>query len=556
MSRLPSVRFAVIALALVSAVACSGGDSPSGPITPTPTPTPTPTVQSVVVSPATATLVAAGATTALTSDVRLSNGTSGSQTVTWTPPTPTFPTVSTTGVVTAVASGSTTVTAAVGAVTGTATITVAIPFVQSITVTPATNTLASFGATTPVTAAVLMSNGVAGTQTPTWTSSNPAVATVSAGTVTAVSNGSATITATVGTVTGTAVVTVAQVVASVRLLPTDTVMKTAGALRASALDARGNVIANAPIVWTAVNPGLATVSQSGAVTPLNPGVARMRVSSGAFQATSIVRSIANIVRLSDMTPLFEYTASAGQRRAYSEISQSNADARAILMGQVWNYLETVFPSSGTASTDMFFSTWPEIWLEASPFCGGTLFANQDVYQVCTSPTWTHWVVPTGSDFYHITRWLSRQFLLSSMTRVAEFPWFLGGYTQWLAGGSFQGAAIAGSPLRANIQDFRTGDTQGLLVPIDTLVRTANARFFENLPQRTPVAVRQAQSALFLAYLNRDYPLVIPAILARIRATPGNAFTNDMLIAEIQSRTGRTLAQLEPGYLIYARSLQP
>lgn len=556
MSRLHAVRLVVAALALAGTAACSGGDSPSGPKTPTPIPTPTPTVQSVVVSPATATLVAAGATTALTSDVRLSNGTSGSQTVTWTSSTPTVATVSTAGVVTAVASGTTTITAAVGAVTGTATITVAIAFVQSVTVTPATSTLASFGATTQVTAAVLMSNGVAGTQTPSWTSSNPAVATVTAGTVTAVSNGSATITATVGTVTGTAAVTVAQVVASVRVLPTDTVMKTAGPLRASALDARGNVIANAPIVWTAVNPGLATVSQTGAVTPLNPGVARMRVSSGAFQATAIVRSIANIVRLSDMTPLFEYTASAGQRRAYSEISQSNADSRAILMGQVWSYLETVLPSSGTASTDMFFSTWPEIWLEVSPFCNGTLFANQDVYQACTSPTWTHWVVPGGTDFYHITRWLSRQFLLSSMTRAAEFPWFLGGYTQWLAGGSFQGPAIAGGPLRANIQDFRTGDAQGLLVPIDTLVRTANARFFENLPQRTPVAVRQAQSALFLAYLNRDYPLVIPAILARIRATPGNAFTNDMLIAEIQDRTGRTLAQLEPAYLLYARSLQP
>lgn len=556
MSRLHSVRFVVGALALVGAIACGGGDSPSGPKTPTPTPTPTPTVQSVVVSPATATLVAAGATTALTSDVRLSNGTSGSQTVTWTSSTPTVATVSTAGVVTAVASGTTTVTAAVGAVTGTATITVAIPFVQSITVTPATSTLASFGATTAVAAAVMMSNGVAGTQTPSWTSSNPAVATVTAGTVTAVSNGTATITATVGTVTGTASVTVAQVVASVRLLPTDTVMKTAGPLRASALDARGNVIANAPIVWTAVNPGLATVSQTGAVTPLNPGVARMRVSSGAFQATSIVRSIANIVRLSDMTPLFEYTASAGQRRAYSEISQSNADARAILIGQVWSYLETVLPLSGSASTDMFFSTWPEIWLEASPFCNGTLFANQDIYQGCASPTWTHWVVPTTLDYIHVTRWLSRQFLLSSMTRVAEFPWFLGGYTLWLAGGSFQGAAIAGSPLRALIQDFRNGDTQGLLVPIDTLVRTANARFFENLPQRTPVAVRQAQSSLFLAYLNRDYPLVIPGILARIRATPGNAFTNDMLIAEIQNLTGRTLAQLEPAYLLYARSLQP
>ena len=94
------------------------------------------------------------------------------------------------------------------------------------------------------------------------------------------------------------------------------------------------------------------------------------------------------------------------------------------------------------------------------------------------------------------------------------------------------------------------------MPLDTLVRTNTTKFYENLPQRTPVAVRMAQSTLFVAYLARDYPTVIPAILARIRATPGNVFTNDAMLAEIQTRTGRTLEQLNTEYLVYARSLQP
>ncbi len=552
MPRSLSLRSVAACLVLGGAIACSGGDS-GGPSAPPPAPT----VTSVTVSPATATLTAVGQTTALSAVVGLSNGSTGAQVPTWTSANPAVATVSN-GTVTAVANGTTTITAAVGAVSGQATITVAIPTVQSVTVTPAIGTLVSLGETVRLTAAVQMSNGQAGTQTPTWTSSNPAVATVNAGTVTAVANGTATITAAVGTVNGSATLTVAQAVASVRLLPTDTVIKTAAQLRGTALDARGNVIANAPLTFTAVTPNITAVSATGALTPASTGVARVRVNSGTFNATSIVRTIWNVTKLTDLVPLYEYSASAGQRRAFSDVSQNHADARAALMGQVWSYLETVFPTSGSPNTDMHFTTWLEIWNEAIPFCNGVYFPNQDVYQACTTPNWTHWIVPGTSpnDFILITRWLSRQFLLSSMTRAAEFPWFLAGYTQWLSGGALQGATVAGAPHRATITDFRNGDTQNLLVPIDTLVRTNNQRFSENLPQRTPVAVRQAQAALFVSYLNITYPNLLNTIFARIRATPGPTVTNDMVLQDIVTRTGRTLAQLDTAYLVYARGLQP
>jgi hypothetical protein len=432
------------------------------------------------------------------------------------------------------------------------------PTVQSISVSQPPATLTSLGQTATLTAEVRMSNGTVGNQAVIWASSNTAVATVSSGTVAAVANGTSTITASVGLVSGTATVTVAQAVASVRLLPTDTVIKSAAQLRAAALDAGGAVVPNVALEWTALTPNIASVSATGALTPAKTGVARMRVTAGNFSATSTVRTIWNVTKLSDLFPLFEYAASSGQRRAVSDVSQAHADARAAVIGPVWSYLETVFPTSGSPVTDLYFTTWPAIWLEVSPFCGGVLFPNQDIYQSCSTPNMTHWIVPGTSpnDTVLIIRWLSRQFLLASMTRSAEYPWFLAGYTLWLAGGSFQGTTIVGAPLRANVTDFRTGDSQNLLVPLDTLVRTTNTRFFENLPQRTPVAVRQAQSALFVAYLTRDYPAVVPAILARIRATPGNVITNDILLQEIQTRTGKTLAELNGPYLVYARALQP
>lgn len=517
-----------------------------------------PTVQTVAITPSSATLTAAGQTAALTAQVLLSNGAAGTQTPTWTSTNTAVATVSASGVVTAVANGQSTIVATVGTVTGQAAVTVAIPFVQTVTVAPTPVSLVSLGATAVLTAQVRLSNGALANQTPTWTSSNTAVATVNAGTVTAVGNGTATITAAVGSVTGTSTVTVAQAVASVRLLPTDTVVKTSSLLRGAALDARGNVIAGATLTYTSLTPNVTSVNPSGSLTPLATGVARVRVSMGAFSDTSIVRTIHNVVRLTDLVPLYEFSASAGQRRAFSDVSQGHADARAALMGSVWSYFESIFPSSGSANTEMFFTTWPEIWLEASPFCGGVLFPNQDVYQTCNTPNWTHWIIPGTSpnDQVLIIRWLARQFLVSSMTTVSAFPWFVAGYSLWMSGGSFQGNVIVGNPRGVVISDFRTGDTQNLLVPLDSLVRLNNARFNENVPLRTPVAVRQAQSTLFVSYLNREYPTLLPAILARIRATPGATFTNELLLEEIVNRTGRTFAQMEAPYLAYARSLQP
>ena len=66
----------------------------------------------------------------------------------------------------------------------------------------------------------------------------------------------------------------------------------------------------------------------------------------------------------------------------------------------------------------------------------------------------------------------------------------------------------------------------------------------------------AQSTLFLAYLAKQYPTVIPAILARIRSTPGGVVTNETVLQDIRTLTGKTIEQLDAEYLVYARALQP
>ena len=146
---------------LAGQAACGGGgDSPSGPQRPG-------AIGDRLSG--TATLTAAGQTTTLAAQVRLSTGTVGTQSPMWTSRIRPWRPVRRRRH--RRASGQATISAAVGAITGSASVTVAIPTVQTITVTPPRDAhgwadrSARRGSTPP--------NGAVGSQAPSWTSSAP-----------------------------------------------------------------------------------------------------------------------------------------------------------------------------------------------------------------------------------------------------------------------------------------------------------------------------------------------------------------------------------------------
>jgi uncharacterized protein YjdB len=166
-------------------------------------------VTGVTVSPATATL-SVGATQQLTPTVAPANATN--KTVSYSSNNTGVATVNGSGLVTAIASGTATITVTTqdGAKTATAVITVNTSnvAVTSVSLSPASATL-SVGATQQLTPTVLPSNAT--NKTVSYASNNTGVATVNtSGLVTAVSNGTATITVTTtdGNKTSTAVITV------------------------------------------------------------------------------------------------------------------------------------------------------------------------------------------------------------------------------------------------------------------------------------------------------------------------------------------------------------
>ena len=182
----------VMALALAG-VACGGSGDGAAPVTPPPPPAPV--VAQVQVTPSSAT-IAPGASVTLTGQPVTSTGAAVAATITWSSSAPTVATVDGTGRVTGVAGGVATITATAGAGSGTATITVIAP-VASVTLAPDSALLIP-GESRTFTATMKDAGGTVLTgRSVSWSTSNVAVATVSAnGTATAVAAGEALVIAT------------------------------------------------------------------------------------------------------------------------------------------------------------------------------------------------------------------------------------------------------------------------------------------------------------------------------------------------------------------------
>ncbi|MCC6318430.1 MAG: Ig-like domain-containing protein [Gemmatimonadaceae bacterium] len=237
--------------------------------------TPVP-VASVTVSPSTGSLVVGqtlqlGATTASSTGQTLTG-----RVVTWSSSANAVATVSSTGLVSAVAAGSATISATSEGRTGTARLTVTDVPVASVRVTPTTATVAS-GQTAQLAAQALDANNNVLNRTIAWSSDQPSMATVSqTGLVTGINAGSVRINASVGNVTGSATITVTPVpVASITIAPNGATVLVGGTqqLTATARDANGVTLPGRIVTWISGAPSVATVSQSGLVSAVGPGSA-------------------------------------------------------------------------------------------------------------------------------------------------------------------------------------------------------------------------------------------------------------------------------------------
>jgi parallel beta-helix repeat protein len=287
-------------------------------------------VDSVRMSAPSATLQV-GKTTQLTAQATDSKGRKLNRTVTWSSSDPTVASVSSSGVITALKTGTTTIDASVLSVSGSlvssdtllslstnkgsggkklghAKITVTPLPVSSLLMSPATVSL-GIGATAQVAATPLDSSGkpVSG-YTVTWSSANSAVATVSStGLVKGAAFGSTTVIATVNGVKGSAAANVVPVGAEVPSVnPAFESLLTGQSAQVTAVlkDSTGNVISGATFTWATSNSSVAKVtpsssSSSATISAVGAGSASITATAnGSKAAVSVVVNLVPVATVS------------------------------------------------------------------------------------------------------------------------------------------------------------------------------------------------------------------------------------------------------------------
>jgi uncharacterized protein YjdB len=245
-------------------------------------------LQSITVAPPTATVQYHG-TQQFTATGNYSDGSTKNLTTSVTWSATAGASITTGGLATGTAAGSPTITATLGAISGTAVLTVNVPLV-SIAVTPPTASVAPNGTqqfTAIGTYADTSTQDI--TSSVTWTSSPEATIT-SGGLATGVkANSTATIMASSGSISGTAMLTITNPLVSIAVMPS-TASIAAGftqqfAATGTYADNSTQVITST-VTWASSNPAVATISN----TPGSVGVAT-GVTAGAASITATLGSV-------------------------------------------------------------------------------------------------------------------------------------------------------------------------------------------------------------------------------------------------------------------------
>ncbi|HEY8310573.1 MAG TPA: Ig-like domain-containing protein, partial [Gemmatimonadaceae bacterium] len=311
-------------------------------------------VATVTVNPSTATIID-GQTTTLAAITKDANGnTLTGRTIVWTTSKAAVATVAS-GLVSAVDTGTATITATAEGKSGIATITVIPVPVASVTVRPLTISLPQ-GATTKFVATLEDSNNqpLRG-RVVSWTSSAPSLAAVSATSVdsnfvTAIRGGSATITATSEGKTGTATVIVTDTVAAVVVTPSPVSLPRYKTVTLSATtNADDGTPLGRAVTWSSNATSVATVDASGVVTAVDVGSATITATSEGKQGAAnitITQAAVDTVRINGPIPSLTVNGTTTVTATTTDQKGITLSGRTVTWSSDNTAVATVDPSTG------------------------------------------------------------------------------------------------------------------------------------------------------------------------------------------------------------------
>jgi len=227
--------------------------------------------------------------------------------VSWNSSSTSVATVSLLGAVTGVAAGPTTISASLGGVSGSTSLTISAPTITSITVTPVGLTL-GIGINQQYVATVTYSDGSTADLSAgvTWTSSSTSVATItSAGLATTVAAGQTTITASVSGMSDTSTLTVVQAnLTSIAVSPAVQTIAAGTSQQFSAIGSfdDGSTQLLTSVTWSSSVNAVATVDVNGLANGVGTGAVTITATAGSVSGTaSLTVSAATLVSIA-VTP--------------------------------------------------------------------------------------------------------------------------------------------------------------------------------------------------------------------------------------------------------------
>ncbi len=264
---------------------------------------------SIAVTPANPS-IATGSTQQFSATGTYSDGSTKNLTtqVTWASSTTAVATIAAGGLATGLAQSTSEISATLGAVTGSTTLTVGTAVLASIVVTPANPTIAK-GTTSQFTATGTYSDGSTQnlTYSATWLSSNTAVATINPrGIATGVAQGTSQVSASSAGVTGSTTLTVGPaVLVSIAVTPANpSIAKGATKqFNATGTYSDGSTLdVTSSATWISSNTGVATITAGGLATGAAQGTSQISASSaGATGSTTLTVGAAVLVSIA-VTP--------------------------------------------------------------------------------------------------------------------------------------------------------------------------------------------------------------------------------------------------------------
>ena len=239
-----------------------------------------------------------GETTTVTAAIVPPNATGGA--VIWTSEDPSVATIDSTGTITGVTEGTTTITSTSGGKVKKFNLSVSKVAVTGVTL-DTTSATVLVGNTKTLTATVSPDN--AADKSVTWTSTDTSIATVDEnGVVTGVATGTATITATSGGKSATCTITVTDTAVAVTEVTLDTTSATVTVGETKTLTATvspDNATDN-DVTWTSSDTSVATVDSNGVVTGVATGTVTITATAGGKTATSTI-TVTAPVAVTDVT---------------------------------------------------------------------------------------------------------------------------------------------------------------------------------------------------------------------------------------------------------------